>query len=140
MNGNYHYYTDGFGNEYRLYIDRQSDGKFHGMVCNSRSHKRKVIAYNKKVTVKKYLRRWANEAHERYNKSMKRRQDRQYTRDALKPDPKSNYAKSKVVREQIKVKEKQIKALKRKIKTDESWIKKHNTKIKYYKKRLETLK
>ena len=37
-------------------------------------------------------------------------------------------------------KEKQIKALKRKIKTDESWIKKHNTKIKYYKKRLETLK
>ena len=98
------------------------------------------MAYNKKVTVKKYLRRWANEAHERYNKSMKRRQDRQYTRDALKPDPKSNYAKSKVVREQIKVKEKQIKALKRKIKTDESWIKKHNTKIKYYKKRLETLK
>ena len=140
MNGNYHYYEDGFGNEYRWYVDRQSDGRFHGLVYNSRSHKRKEIAYNKKTTVKKYLRRWHSDAQARHNKSEERRADRKYAREALKPDPKSNYAKSKVVREQIKVKEKQIRVLKRKIKTDETWIKKHNTKIKYYKKRLEALK
>ena len=140
MIGNYRYYTDGFGNEYRWYVKRQSDGKFHGIVWNSRSHKAKRMSYNKKETIRKYLRRWCTKQQKNYRESEERRADRKYTRDALKPDPKSNYAKSKVVREQIKVKEKQIRGLKRKIKTDETWIKKHNTKIKYYKKRLEALK
>lgn len=151
MMGNYRYYNDSYGNEYRYSVEKQSDGKYHVEIVKLRKaglHRyREVItkkrSFAKKRTAIVYCGRMSRKASEHQDKVLKKREEAKAKRKAEKKakEPKGKERtkiqykkKAEHTKELIKNIDKKIKEVESKKKALVSRRKTYEKKLKYYQK------
>jgi hypothetical protein len=130
LQGNYRYYQDRYGNEYRWNVNVQKDGNFHGRIWNKRSKSSITFTRKRKNILVKFLYKRCVKANERWAISQKRKEENEAKKLAENPPPtKDELRKSKIMakiqRLQANIKRNRTKLLRcsTRIKTDEKKVK-----------------
>jgi len=139
--GSIHGWRDSYHNHYMIYKNRQKDGKFHGFIRNHRTGRIVMeLARKQKKAIRNLFWKRIRKADERFEKVQASRKDRKEQREALKP-------KLSVKEKQAQHCIKQMERLQANVVRNEAKAKRCNTrvrtdkkKIKYYLKRLDSLK
>lgn len=135
----YRYWQDGYGNQFRWEIAKQSDGKYHGCIWNVRSKRyTRRMKYNSKKVLKKYLWRAYLKSQDKFRNAKEWKDKKKEYKDRLKPS-KSELKNIKLKKDLANAKL-SIKKHERKIKLSNSWVKKYEKRIKMIKKKLEANK
>lgn len=151
--GNYRYYNDSYGNEYRYSVEKQSDGKYHVEIVKKCSIPKELHRYREVITKKRtfakkktaidYCSKMSRKASKHQDEVLKKREEAKAKRKAEKKakEPKGKERtkiqykkKAEHTKELIKNIDKKIKEVESKKKGLLSRRKTYEKKLKYYQK------
>lgn len=141
MQGNFRYYDDEYGNQYRYSVQRQSDGKFHAVymkLIKGYPYYRliKTVRYTKKKTAMKWCLNKRNKAKEHQIEVLKNRSKRKEEREKAKPKLSKEETTMIKAMKEVTHFQKLVKKCDTKIRSATTRKKTYQKKIKYYSKKV----